>query len=206
MTSVTSILQQNHFSQADLVQLLKSKGEEKQLLFQHAAQIKKEEVGNKVYFRGLIEYSNYCTKDCFYCGVRKSNKNFQRYRLTDDEVIQAAQFAFDNGFASLVIQSGERSDKVFAKQIEKLILAIKKIGNGGLGITLSCGEQNIETYKRWFDAGAHRYLLRIETSNEELYHKIHPQNKKHDFQKRLQSLYHLKESGYQVGKIGRAHV
>lgn len=199
MATVISILQQKDFSHADLVSLLKTEGKEKQLLFQHAAQVKKAEVGNKVYFRGLIEYSNVCSKDCFYCGVRRSNKNIQRYRVEDKEVIQAAQFAYDQGFASMVIQSGERSDKVFVKQIEKLVQSIKKVGDGALGLTLSCGEQSLETYKRWFDAGAHRYLLRIETSNEVLYSKIHPQDKKHNFKKRIQSLYDLKEAGFQVG-------
>jgi len=199
MTRVTSILNQQKFSKEDLLFLLKTEGDNLKHLFEKAAEIKKENVGNKVYFRGLIEYSNICSKDCFYCGVRRSNKNIQRYQLNDNEVIQAAQFAFDQRFASLVIQSGERSNKAFTEQMEKLIIEIKKIGNSALGITLSCGEQSIETYKRWFDAGAHRYLLRIETSNENLYYKIHPKDKKHNFQKRIQSLHDLKDIGYQVG-------
>ena len=199
MTKVTSILKQKQFSKEDLVTLLKSGAEDQKELFHYAAEVKKTEIGNKVYFRGLIEYSNICSKDCFYCGVRLSNKNIEHYQLDDEEVIQAAQFAYEQGFASLVIQSGERSDKVFAQQLERLIREIKKIGDGSLGLTLSCGEQSIETYKRWFDAGAHRYLLRIETSNEELYYKIHPKTKKHNFQQRIQSLYDLKEVGYQVG-------
>lgn len=199
MTDISSILNQQQFSHGDLVRLLNSEGNDRQQLFQFAAEVKKKEVGNKVYFRGLIEYSNICSKDCFYCGVRLSNKNIQRYQLSDTEVLQAAQFAYDQGFASLVIQSGERSNKTFADQIEKLIIEIKKIGNGNLGLTLSCGEQSKETYKRWFEAGAHRYLLRIETSNQELYKKIHPQNSKHNFEKRIQSLNHLKELNYQVG-------
>jgi len=199
MTKVNLILQQKQFSHQDLLTLLQTEGEDQKELFQFAAEVKKKEVGNKVYFRGLIEYSNVCSKDCFYCGVRLSNKNIERYEVKEDEVIQAAQFAYEQGFASLVIQSGERSDKTFINHLEKLIQEIKKIGNGSLGITLSCGEQKIETYKRWFDAGAHRYLLRIETSNEDLYYKIHPNNKKHNFQNRIQSLYDLKEVGYQVG-------
>ena len=199
MTQVSTILKKRQFSHKDLLTLLKADGEDQKQLFQYAATVKKKEVGNTVYFRGLVEYSNVCSKDCFYCGVRLSNKNIQHYQVDDKEVIQAAQFAYDQGFASMVIQSGERSDKAFVKQLEKLIKEIKKIGNGSLGLTLSCGEQSKETYQRWFDAGAHRYLLRIETTNEELYYKIHPKNKKHDFQKRIQSLYDLKEVGYQVG-------
>ncbi|MDA3907205.1 MAG: [FeFe] hydrogenase H-cluster radical SAM maturase HydE [Bacteroidales bacterium] len=199
MANITSILNQQYFSHADLIILLKTEGADQKQIFEKAAEIKKTEVGNKVYFRGLIEYSNICSKDCFYCGVRKSNSNIQRYQVNDEEVIQAAQFAYDQNFASIVIQSGERSDKTFVKKIENLIREIKKIGNGALGITLSCGEQSKETYKHWFDAGVHRYLLRIETSNEDLYQKIHPQNNKHNFNKRIQSLYHLKETGFQVG-------
>lgn len=199
MTKVASILRQMQFSKEDLVTLLQVKGENKKELFKYASVVKNVEVGNKVYFRGLVEYSNICSKDCFYCGVRLSNKNIEHYQVNDEEVIQAAQFAYEQGFASMVIQSGERSDKVFSKQLEKLIKEIKRIGDGSLGITLSCGEQSKETYKKWFDAGAHRYLLRIETSNKELYYKIHPNNKKHNFQKRIQSLYDLKEVGYQVG-------
>ncbi len=199
MTKVNLILRQKQFSKEDLVTLLKVKGEDKKELFHYAAEVKKTEIGSKVYFRGLVEYSNICSKDCFYCGVRLSNKNIERYQVNDEEVIQAAQFAYDQGFASMVIQSGERSDKTFVEKLEKLILEIKKIGDGSLGLTLSCGEQSKKSYKKWFDAGAHRYLLRIETSNEELYYKIHPKTKKHDFQKRIQSLKDLKEVGYQVG-------
>ncbi|MCD6179586.1 MAG: [FeFe] hydrogenase H-cluster radical SAM maturase HydE [Bacteroidales bacterium] len=199
MTKVTDILKQKQFSKEDLVTLLKVEGEDQKELFRYAAEVKKVEVGNKVYFRGLIEYSNICSKDCFYCGLRLSNKNIERYKIDDETVIKAAQFAYNQGFASMVIQSGERNDKDFVDKIEYLIREIKKIGDGSLRLTLSCGEQSKETYKRWLNAGAHRYLLRIETSNEELYYKIHPRNKKHNFQKRIQSLYDLKETGYQVG-------
>ena len=199
MINIASILQNRQFSLENLISLLNAEGEDRKLIFEHAAEIKNKEVGNKVYFRGLIEYSNICAKDCFYCGVRKGNKNIKRYQVSDKEVLEAAQYAYDQGFASLVIQSGERSDKIFIKKIEKLIQEIKKIGNGGLGLTLSCGEQSKETYTRWFEAGAHRFLLRIETSNQELYKKIHPQDDLHDFQKRLDSLFHLKEIGFQVG-------
>lgn len=199
MTSLKTILSQNHFSHSDLMFLLQAKGEDQSLLFRKAAEIKKQEVGNNVYYRGLIEYANICSKDCFYCGVRQSNKNVTRYQLKDNEVLEAAQFAYEHQFASLVLQSGERSDKVFVKKIESLLKKIKTIGNGALGITLSCGEQSEETYQRWFDAGAHRYLLRIETSNPDLYKKIHPNNAKHNFEERITALHRLKKTGYQVG-------
>jgi biotin synthase len=199
MNELKSILETNSISVSDLVSLLKSNGQQQQQLFQHASAVKMMHVGNKVFFRGLIEYSNICRKDCYYCGVRQSNKTIQRYQVSDIEVLQAANLAYTQGFGSLVIQSGETENKTFSRKIERLIGQIKTIGNGALGITLSCGEQSEDTYKRWFDAGAHRYLLRIESSNEQLYRKIHPQNKKHDFQKRIDALYSLKSIGYQLG-------
>ncbi|MBN1650738.1 MAG: [FeFe] hydrogenase H-cluster radical SAM maturase HydE [Bacteroidales bacterium] len=187
------------FSASELSALLALEGKEKEQLFEYAAEIKKREIGNKVYFRGLLEYANACSKDCYYCGIRKSNTGIQRYQMEKEEVLKAAQYAYENDFASLVIQSGERSDSRFVDQIEELLKDLKKIGNGTLGITLSCGEQTKETYQRWYAAGAHRYLLRIEASNEKLYHRIHPQNDKHNFNKRIQSIYHLKEVGFQTG-------
>lgn len=190
---------QDTFSASELSALLALEGKEKVQLFDYAAEVKKKEIGNKVYFRGLLEYSNQCSKDCFYCGIRKSNTSIQRYQLKDEEVLKAAKYAYENDFASLVIQSGERSDRKFVDQIESILKAIKKIGDGKLGITLSCGEQSKETYQRWYAAGAHRYLLRIEASNEKLYHQIHPQNNKHSFSKRIQAIHHLKEIGFQTG-------
>jgi len=194
-----NILNQNRFTKEDLIKLLSLKGEERSLMRKKAAEIKNQTVGNKVYFRGLIEYSNKCKKDCYYCGVRASNKIPARYQLEDAEVLEAAQFAYDNHFASLVIQSGERSDSGYIRKIEFLLQEIKKLSNGDLGITLSCGEQSLETYKTWKEAGAHRYLLRIETSNRELYSKLHPNDSLHDFNDRIAALKRLKVAGYQVG-------
>ncbi|MBN2237047.1 MAG: [FeFe] hydrogenase H-cluster radical SAM maturase HydE [Bacteroidales bacterium] len=199
MSRIQSILEQNSFSQSDFVQLLNANAMDQKLIFAKAAAIKKAEVGTQVYYRGLIEYSNRCAKDCYYCGVRRSNQTIKRYQVTDAEVLEAAQFAYDQQFASIVIQSGEQSGKVFARKIEKLLKSVKSIGQGALGITLSCGEQSKETYERWFEAGAHRYLLRIETSNPDLYSKIHPKNDQHNFLKRITALHDLKEVGYQVG-------
>ncbi|MFH0999410.1 MAG: [FeFe] hydrogenase H-cluster radical SAM maturase HydE [Bacteroidota bacterium] len=199
MTDIANILKTRNFTPENLVLLLNSNATERKELFKHSAEIKREEVGNKVYFRGLIEYSNRCAKDCFYCGIRSGNKQITRYQLTEKEVLDAANYAYEQGFASVVIQSGERADRVFIKKIESLIAQIKKIGDGSLGLTLSCGEQTRETYQRWFDAGAHRFLLRIETSNKDLYQKIHPENNLHSFENRLEALHFLKDIGYQVG-------
>jgi len=183
----------------EIIELLQSTGREREILLKRAAEVKKQVVGNKVYFRGLVEFSNVCSKDCLYCGIRKSNKKVVRYNATDSEILDSCRFALENRFGSVVLQSGEVSSPVFVKRVDNLLKTIKKLSDGELGITLSCGEQSRETYARWFESGAHRYLLRIESSNPELYYKIHPKNKNHSFERRLESLRFLKETGYQVG-------
>jgi biotin synthase len=183
----------------EIIQLLQAKGEARTALLKRAQDVKVKEVGNKVYFRGLIEFSNICAKDCLYCGIRKSNDNVIRYEVTDDEILDACRFAWENKFASVVLQSGEVSSPAYVKRVDKLLQKIKQLSNNELGITLSCGEQTLETYKRWFESGAHRYLLRIESSNPDLYYQIHPKNDMHSFEKRVEALGFLKEAGYQVG-------
>ncbi|MEI6576538.1 MAG: [FeFe] hydrogenase H-cluster radical SAM maturase HydE [Bacteroidota bacterium] len=196
---IEKLLIADSYTQDELVYLLNSKGEERQKLFARASEVKLQYIGNKVYYRGLIEYSNRCSKNCFYCGVRAGNHKVTRYELTDQEVIDAARFAWTNQFASIVIQGGERSNLTFTKKIERLLKRIHSETNNELHITLSLGEQSEETYLRWYEAGAHRYLLRIEVSNADLYKKLHPDNKTHDFSKRLEALRCLKKLGYQVG-------
>lgn len=183
----------------EIIGLLKTKGDERTQLLKKSREIKEKVVGNKVYFRGLIEFSNICSKDCLYCGIRKSNTNVVRYDATDEEILDACRFAWENRFASVVLQSGEISSPIFIKRVDNLLKKIKQLSNNELGITLSCGEQSRETYLRWFESGAHRFLLRIEASNPDLYYKIHPKNNNHSFEKRLESLQFLKETGYQVG-------
>lgn len=199
MLSVSDILKKENFSLEDIVALLSSSKEDRSLLFQTSAKVKEESVGNIVYFRGLIEFSNICSKNCYYCGIRKDNKNVKRYNLSDDEIIEAARFAWESNYGSVVLQGGELESESFTVRIENLLRRIKEISNGELGITLSVGEQTYDVYKRWFDAGAHRYLLRIESSDKELYYKIHPLDDMHRFERRLQALYDLKSAGYQVG-------
>ena len=169
-------------------------------LLEEAYKTKLSSIGPKVYLRGLIEISNICTKDCLYCGIRKGI-HCQRYELSEEEVLAAAQIAASRRYGSVVIQGGERNDDAFVQKITRLLKAIKAIDTGGkpLGITLSLGEQPREVYEEWFDAGAHRYLLRIESSNPDLYHKIHPQDSRHSFDRRLQALEDLKAIGYQAG-------
>lgn len=199
MTKIEEILSKEIFSKEDIVELLESEGTEREKLFKKAAETKEKYVGNKVYFRGLIEFSNICAKNCFYCGIRAGNNKMERYYVTEEEVLEAVKYAYENKYGSLVIQAGERSDKSFTQQIADLLKKIKDITKGELGITLSLGEQTEETYKLWKENGAHRYLLRIEESNQELYKKLHPNDEKHNFDVRLDSLKLLKKLGYQVG-------
>jgi biotin synthase len=165
--------------------------------FKEAYKVKIKNTGQKVYLRGIIEFSNICEKNCFYCGIRKSNKNIKRFFMTQKEIIETAFFADREGYGSIVIQSGERSDKEFIFFIENILKKIKKTTSGRLGITLSLGEQSYDTYKRWFDAGAHRYLLRIETSCKKLYKTLHPSS--HNYDVRFKCLEYLKKINYQVG-------
>ena len=156
-------------------------------------------VGSKVYLRGLVEYCNVCRKNCYYCGIRRDNKEINRYRMTGDKVMEAVDFAWKNRYGSIVVQSGEQRSARFTRQIAELLNRIKTHTEGEIGITLSCGEQNAETYRKWFEAGARRYLLRIETSNRELYGKLHPQDNRHSFDDRLNAIGQLRSEGYIVG-------
>lgn len=199
MTTFNHILSKETLEHSDLTMLLRATGEERKALFEKAAEVKAAHVGNIVYLRGLIEFSNVCRKNCLYCGIRMDNKKVERYTLDDEQIIEAAKYALDARFGSIVIQGGEITSPSFTERIEKLLQKINQLSDGKLGITLSLGEQSSETYQRWFNAGAHRYLLRIETSNPTLYQQIHPHDSLHQFEERIASLQRLKEVGYQVG-------
>ena len=196
---VKEIIEKGTLEREEIITLLESEGEEKQLLFKKATEVKLKEIGNRVHFRGLVEFSNICGKDCYYCGIRKSNKEAHRYNLSDEQILDAAHFAFENKYGSFVLQGGELEAPGFTQRIEKLIREIKSLSAGKLGITLSLGEQEEDVYQRWFDAGAHRYLLRIETSNPELYKLYHPSDSLHDFARRLTCLKTLQRIGFQTG-------
>lgn len=166
-------------------------------LFKKAYEVKTKHVGRKVFFRGLIEFSNVCEKDCLYCGIRRSNANTKRFMLEKGEILDAAKFAFENEYGSVVLQSGERSDAFFVDFVDAAVKGIKELSGGKLGITLCVGEQSEGTYRRWFESGAHRYLLRMETSNRDLYRRMHPAD--HSFDRRLECLRTIKRIGYQTG-------
>lgn len=185
---------------------LETNSPELKSLFNYANTLKQEYRGNKVYFRGLIEISNICAKNCYYCGIRRGNANVSRYELSVEEVIKEAQFALDAGYGSIVIQGGERSDVKFLSKITGLIIKIKALRrsdglfpNLSLGVTLSLGEQKRYIYGEWYNAGAHRYLLRVESSNREFYGKMHPNDALHSYDTRVQAIRDLKEIGFKTG-------
>jgi biotin synthase len=198
-SGIKQLLDKEEFSHNDIVSLLRCEGDDRTLLFRKSSEIKEKYIGNKVWFRGLIEFSNICSKDCLYCGIRKGNKNLVRYNLDDDEIIAAAKFAYTNRYGSIALQSGELESGSVTGRIENLLLRIREMSNGELGVTLSVGEHEPEVYKKWFDAGAHRYLLRIESTNPTLYSRIHPDDSHHIFSRRLDCLKSLQDIGYQTG-------
>ena len=199
MTSISDVLlKKEQLTSADICFLLGSREPRNvNALLKRAYEVKQRYVGTQVFLRGLLEISNICQRDCLYCGIRKSNHDVVRFRMTKTEIIRAAVWIHQRGYGSLVLQGGERRGPGFVDFIEDVVREIKHLSGGKLGITLSLGEQDKEVYARWFEAGAHRYLLRIETSNAELFSRIHPPG--YSLESRIISLEHLRETGYQVG-------
>lgn len=162
-------------------------------LFREADRVRREQVGDAVHLRGLIEFSNICGRDCLYCGLRRSNPKVNRYRMNADEIVEAARTAHELGYKSVVLQSGE-SGGFDVEEMMALLIRIKAEFN--LAITLSVGEHPRETYAAYRAAGADRYLLRFETSSEDLFHHLRPAT---SFRERMRCLNDLRELGYQVG-------
>ena len=179
-----------------------------QAIYKKAYEVKAKYVDKMAYYRGLIEFSNRCVKNCEYCGIRRENDKTERFDMKREDIIKMAQWAYDHEYGSITLQSGERSDAAFVDYVVDLIREIKSIGDGSLGITMCVGEQTEESYRRMVEAGASRYLLRIETSNPELYKKIHPNDELHSFETRVNCLKSLRKVGFQVGTgvmIGLPH-
>jgi biotin synthase len=195
----TEILNKEHHTKEDIIVLLKAENKNLTALLDKGQEVKKQYVGNITYFRGLIEYSNYCSKNCYYCGIRRDNSHPLRYKMTEKEVLDAVKYAYDENYASLVLQAGELASSKFTQEIYELLKKIGEITHNEMGITLSLGEQDKNTLLKWKKAGAKRYLLRIETSSQKLYQKLHPNDTQHSYQKRLNVLKTLREIGYQAG-------
>lgn len=165
------------------------------MLREEAVQTAQKIYGNQVFIRGLIEFTNYCKNDCYYCGIRRSNHCADRYRLTKDEILSCTDTGYELGFRTFVLQGGE--DPYFTDaRICELVSEIRQ-KHPDCAITLSIGEKSKESYKRYFDAGADRYLLRHETANGTHYRRLHPDEL--SLEHRKQCLWDLKEIGYQVG-------
>lgn len=161
-------------------------------LFELADKVRKENVGDEVHLRGLIEFSDYCKQNCLYCGIRRDNKDCTRYRIEPDEIIELARKAKGYGYQTVVLQSGE--DPYYT--VDKMTYILSEIKKLDLAITLSTGEKTLEEYAAYREAGADRFLIRIETTDRELYSRLHPNM---DFDNRVRCLRDLSALDYEVG-------
>ena len=196
MTAIEKALEKPHnLSKGEMVDLLGATSrEDVEALRGAARELKRRIFGNRVAIRGIVEIGNRCVKDCFYCGIRASNRNVGRYSLSADDIERMAARNAELGYKSIVIQGGEIESEANTRFIEDVL---KRIEPFSLGVTLSLGEQKRDVFQRWRDAGAHRYLLRIESSSRDIYSKIHPAG--YSWERRVRCLKDLRECGYQVG-------
>lgn len=177
----------------DIISLLKLPADFSPDLFAAADRVRHEKVGDEIYLRGIIEFSNYCDRNCLYCGLRKGNSNLSRYRMTEDEILATAKQIKNTGVPTVVLQSGE--DSFYSQDI--VCRLIERIRNEtDLIITLSIGERTLNDYKTFQQAGANRYLLKHETASRDLYKYLRPGC---DWENRLQCLRRLKELGFETG-------
>ena len=184
-----------NLSVADLTRLVSLEDPEERRIVRAAAYgLKCRIAGKLVSMRGIVEIGNVCAKDCLYCGIRRSNANLERYRLSIDDILRMAEVDAKAGYASIVLQGGEIESEANTVFIEECLRGMAHLD---LGVTLSLGEQSEEVYRRWKEAGASRYLLRIETSSPELYARLHPAD--HSWTRRVECLAALRRCGYQVG-------
>lgn len=186
--------EEKNLSDEELLKLL-STNEYDSELHTLADEVRREIYGEDVYIRGLIEISNYCKNDCYYCGIRRGNKSAVRYRLTKDDILACCEEGYKLGFRTFVMQGGE--DPYYTDDVMCGIVSAVRERYSDCAITLSLGERSYESYLALYNAGANRYLLRHETANAEHYGKLHPQSM--NLQNRKDCLFNLKEIGYQVG-------
>lgn len=193
---IDKLFKEQNLTHDELVQMFEQRNpEDSEYLRQLAQEVAIENYGHDIYLRGLIEFTNYCRNDCYYCGIRRSNKKAERYRLTDDEIMECCEAGYDLGLRTFVLQGGEDmtyDDDSFCELIKRI-----RAKYPDCAITLSVGERSRETYQKYYDAGADRYLLRHETSSPEHYAKLHPAELSIENRKRC--LRDLKEIGFQIG-------
>lgn len=185
---------QRDLSDKELTALITRESDDKDL-FAAADAVRREHYGTDVFLRGLIEFTNVCQNDCYYCGIRKSNAQAQRYRLTQEQILHSCENGYRMGFRTFVLQGGEdprNTDAWVCSMVDKI-----KTAHPDCAVTLSIGEQSRASYQAYFDAGADRYLLRHETASEAHYRKLHPEEM--SLANRKRCLFDLKEIGYQVG-------
>lgn len=190
---VRKLYETGDLTDSELKQLIESDKAEN--LAEYADNVRQKYYGKKVFLRGLIEISSYCRNDCYYCGIRRSNKSAERYRLDYDDVMKCAETGYSLGFRTFVIQGGE--DSALTDEYMCGIVSGLKEKYPECAVTLSLGERSSESYKRLKEAGADRYLLRHEAADNDLYSRLHPHGM--SLENRKQCLYNLKEAGYQVG-------
>ncbi len=194
MNLVQKLFENQDLTDLELKEIIETNQYDQQL-FQLANEVRKHYYGTDVYLRGLIELSNICRNDCYYCGIRKGNTKVNRYRLSKEDILACCENGYHLGFRTFVLQGGE--DGYYNDEVLCSIITEIRQMYPDCAITLSLGERSYESYKACFEAGANRYLLRHETANEEHYKKLHPECLSSD--KRKRCLMDLKEIGYQVG-------
>lgn len=191
---IETLRTQRDLSDKELIALITRESDDKDL-FAAADAVRREHYGTDVFLRGLIEFTNVCQNDCYYCGIRKSNAQAQRYRLTQEQILQSCENGYRMGFRTFVLQGGEdprNTDAWVCSMVDKI-----KTAHPDCAVTLSIGEQSRANYQAYFDAGADRYLLRHETASEAHYRRLHPEEM--SLANRKRCLFDLKEIGYQVG-------
>lgn len=193
---ILKLEKENRLTKAEWIHLIDGRTAElAEFLFERAREVRHTHYGRKVYIRGLIEFSNYCKNDCYYCGIRKSNRCLSRYRLTKEEILSCCREGYGLGFRTFVLQGGE--DLWFTRErMTELIRSIRR-EFPDCAITLSVGEREKDEYQAYFDAGADRFLLRHETANEGHYRYLHPAEL--SLSHRKECLWNLRQIGYQVG-------
>jgi len=191
---INDILNKSDLTKSEIIKLLSIDSDvEMELIYKKANEVKEKYFANQIHLRGIIEFSNYCRQDCYYCGIRNENENVNRYRMKDEEIMSSVSMIYNAGIKTIVLQSGED----LHYDINKVEHIIKSIKNSyDVAITLSLGERTFKEYEVWKNAGADRYLLKHETANPDIYYEIHPYQ---NFDDRIEHLKFLKKLGFQVG-------
>ena len=197
MAVLDRFLETHRLTEAEYAELLELRQDEETAnrLREEALHLRRQYYGNKVFTRGLIEFTNYCKNNCRYCGIRSGNRNVRRYRLSEEDIMECCESGYELGYRTFVLQGGE--DPYYTDEQMAAIIRRIKSRFPDAAVTLSIGEKSYDSYRRFREAGADRYLLRHETADEDLYRALHPQAM--SLENRKKCLWNLKELGYQVG-------